>query len=146
MAAAAVGQRTLFDSRPGDLLEIARLEAEWNRVNEVSDVEGIELLLAEDSYHVGPSGRAYTKRQDVVAQRASRERKGSAGSTLRFIVSNQKIRLFSDVAVVTATGISITTLADGTKRYGNPFRTVHVWEKRDGRWFLTVDQVTGVGR
>ena len=140
------GQRSPSASRLTDLREIERLEIEWNRINEISDVEGIERLLADDSHHVGPSGRLYTKSQDIEAQRASRERKESAGSTLRFIVSNQKIRLFNDVAVVTAPGSSVTTLADGTKRYGNSFRTVHVWEKREGRWVLIVDQVTGIAR
>src|SRR5688500_13910912 len=105
------GQHAPSGSRSADLREIERLETEWNWINEVSDVEGIGRLLADDSYHVGPSGRLYTKGQDIEAQRASRERKESAGSTLRFIVSNQKIRLFNDVAVVTATGSSVTTLA-----------------------------------
>lgn len=146
VAATALGQALPSGSPSADLREIERLEFEWNRINEVSDFEGIERLLAEDSYHVGPSGRTYNKRQDVEAQRASWERKQSAGSTLRFIVSNQKIRLFEDVAVVTATGTSITTLADGTRRFGSSFRTVHVWEKRDGRWLLIVDQVTGLAR
>lgn len=131
-------------SRSTDHREIERLEIEWNRINEDSDVEGIESLLADDSYHVGPSGRVYTKGQDIAAQRASQERKLAAGSTLRFIISSRKIRLFENVAVVTATGLSSTTLSDGTKRYGNAFRVVHVWEKRDGRWLLIVDQVTGI--
>ena len=143
MAATAPGQR-LPAFRVSDLREIERLEIEWNRINEVSDVEGIERLLADDSYHVGPSGRVYNNRQDVEAQRASHARKQAAGSTLRFIISDQKIRLFKHVAVVTAMGTSVTALADGTRRNGNPFRTVHVWEKRDGRWLLIVDQVTGV--
>jgi hypothetical protein len=31
-----------------------------------------------------------------------------------------------------------------TGRKGKLFRVVHVWEKRGGKWFLSVDQVTGV--
>lgn len=62
-------------SRSADLHEIERLEIEWNRVNEVSDAEGKQRLLADDSYHVGPSGRTYTKAQDVAAMEASYKQK-----------------------------------------------------------------------
>ena len=146
MIISGFGQRVPPDGRLFDLREIERLEIEWNRINEVSDVEGLRHLLADDSYHVGPSGRLYSKDQDIEAQQASHERKVAAGSTLRFIVSNQKIRLFKNAAVVTATGRSVTSFADGTKRYGNAFRVIHVWEKRSGQWLLTVDQVTGIAR
>ncbi len=143
---ATFGQRNEAASHLSDLREIEQLEVEWNRINEDSDAERIGYLLADDSYHVGPSGRVYTRDQDVEAQRASRERKVSVGSTLKFVISNQSIRLFKNVAIVTATGRAVTTLADGTKRFGNSFRSVHVWEKRDGRWQLIVDQVTGIAR
>jgi hypothetical protein len=52
-----------------DYQEIERLEIEWNTINEVSDVEGKEQMLADDSHHVGPSGGVYNKTQDVADQR-----------------------------------------------------------------------------
>ena len=137
--------RSHAESRNKDLREIERLEFEWNRINEVSDPEGKRLLLAEDSYHVGPSGRTYTRDQDIAAARAAREQNLASNSTLRFTMTNQWIRLYKDIAVVTATGTSVRTTQDGQTRKGNPFRVVHVWEKRDGRWQLIVDQVTGAG-
>jgi hypothetical protein len=33
--------------------EIERLEIEWNTINEVSDAEGKQRMLADDSYHIG---------------------------------------------------------------------------------------------
>lgn len=101
-------------------------------------------MLAHDSYHVGPSGRLYNKQQDIQAQTASRERKNASPSTPRFLMSDQRIRIFDGVAVVTSTGRSMSTLPNGTSQLGNPFRVVHVWEKRDGRWLLIVDQVPAV--
>ena len=126
-----------------DLEIIQRLEDEWNTMNEVSDVEGKRRILAEDSYHVGPSGRLYNKTQDLEETRRSFEQKKKEGSVTRFQISNRIIRVYSDAAVVTATGRSIVTL-DGNERRGNPFRVVHVWEKRGGNWRLVVDQVTAV--
>lgn len=131
--------------RQRDLREIERLEDEWNRINEVSDAGGKDRLLADDSYHVGPSGRLYNKQQDVQDARFSYERKQKDGSITKFYLQNRKIRLYSDVAVVTATGWSIVT-RDGVERRGGAFRVVHVWEKRDARWQLVVDQVTGVAK
>jgi len=53
------------------------------------------------------------------------------------------VRVYKYVAVVTGTGWSITT-KDGKERRGGSLRSLHVWEKRYGRWQLVVDQVTGV--
>ena len=143
LAAGAVFGQHLSTSRAADLREIERLESEWNTINEVSDAEGKARLLSEDSYHVGPSGRLYNKAQDIVAMIDSRDRKQAAKSSVKFLISNRKIRLYDGVAVVTATGTSVTT-RDGLERRGGSFRVVHVWEKLDGRWYLSVDQVTGI--
>jgi ketosteroid isomerase-like protein len=131
-------------ARSRALREIERLEIEWNRINEVSDPEGKQRLLADDSYHVGPSGRIYNKDQDIEAAIASRAQKDASNTTVKFVIAGRRIRLYKGVAVVTATGNSITT-RDGQTRRGNYFRAVHVWEKRGGVWQLVVDQVTGVG-
>ncbi|MGB7200906.1 MAG: nuclear transport factor 2 family protein [Pyrinomonadaceae bacterium] len=137
--------RSPAESRNKDLLEIERLEFEWNRINEISDPDGKARLLADDSYHVGPSGRIYTRAQDIEAARATQEQNKSSGSTLKFNITNKRIRLYKDIAVVTATGNSVRSTQDGQTRKGNPFRVVHVWEKRDGRWILVIDQVTRIG-
>ena len=128
-----------------DVREIERLEDEWNTINEVSDVEGKRRLLAEDSYHVGPSGRLYNKAQDIEATKLSYDQKQASGSDLKFIITNRRFRLNGDIAVVTMTGRSVTT-RDGTQREGSSFRAVHVWERREGRWQIVVDQVTGVSK
>src|SRR5688572_14009569 len=125
-AAGAVFGQQLSISRAADLRVIEGLEVEWNRANEVSDADSKGRLLADDSYHVGPSGRLYNKTQDVEAMRQSRLQKEAANSSLKFIISNRKIRLYADIAVVTLTGTSITT-RDGQQRRGGSFRAVHVW-------------------
>jgi ketosteroid isomerase-like protein len=142
-AGSVFGQQRSALSRTADLRAIERLEVEWNRANEVSDVESKRRLLAEDSYHVGPSGRLYTKQQDIEATELAYRQKRAPTAVLKFSVENQKIRLHKNVAVVTATGWSVTT-KDGKERRGGSFRSLHVWEKRAGRWQLVVDQVTGV--
>jgi uncharacterized protein (TIGR02246 family) len=132
-------------SRQREFAEITQLEMEWNTINEISDAEGKERLLTDDSYHVGPSGRLYNKAQDVEAMVTSRQQKQSTNSSVRFLTSNQRIRIYKDVAVVTATGASITT-RDGQERKGASFRVIHVWEKREGVWLLAVDQVTAIAK
>ena len=130
-------------SRERDRQEIERLEAEWNAINEVSDAEGKRRLLAEDSYHVGPSGRLYNKALDIEAARLSYKQKQASNAITKFEITDLRIRLYEGVAVVTASGRSVTTTQDGQTRRGSSFRAVHVWEKRDGRWQIVVDQVTG---
>ena len=142
-AGSAIGQQRSASSRTADLRAIEALEMEWNRANEVSDAEAKRRLLAEDSYHVGPSGRLYNKQQDVEEARLAYERKQNDKSITKFYFENRKIRLYKNVAVVTATGWSIVT-RDGVERRGRSFRGVGVWEKRGGHWQLVVDQVTGV--
>ena len=138
-----VSNEASSSSKNADLREIERLEIEWNRINELSSAEGKQRLLADDSYHVGPSGRTYTKAQDVAGMEASFKEKQESNTTVKFVITDKRIRLYNEVAVVTATGISITT-QNGARRVGNSFRAIHIWEKRDGRWQLVVDQVTGV--
>ena len=128
-----------------DRMEIERLENEWNLINEISDADGKQRLLAADSYHVGPSGRLYTKQQDVEDARLSYERKQRDKSITKFRIENLNIRVHRGVAVVTATGWSTVTLG-GQERRGNSFRVVHVWEKRNARWQLVVDQVTAIAK
>ena len=139
----AIGGSQTDSRKKRDLRAIELLEAEWNRINEVSDADGKETLLADDSYHVGPSGRLYNKTQDIAAMRSSRTEKETSGRVLKFFGHNRRIRLYRNVAVVTVTGYSLSTV-NGVNRRGGSFRAVHVWEKRDGRWQLVVDQVTGV--
>lgn len=122
--------------------EIDRLEVEWNIINELSDPDGKEHILSTDSYHVGPSGRLYNKAGDVATARWVRDRR-SPGTILKFDISEKWIRIYKDVAIVTGYGRSVV-LEDAKKRVGTPFRFVHVWEKRGGKWVLTVDQVTAV--
>lgn len=126
-----------------DYQEIERLEVEWNNINEVSDAEGIQRMLADDSYHIGPSGRFYDKTQDVATQRLARERKRAANSFPKFITQERRIRLFKDAAVVTGLGATLVT-KDGQQRLTGQFRFVHGWQRRGGRWQLIVDQVTAV--
>jgi uncharacterized protein (TIGR02246 family) len=144
-AGSVFGQQRSAPSRTADLRAIEAVEVEWNLANEVSDAEAKRRLLADDSYHVGPSGRLYTKQQDIEATEASYRQKQASTRMLRFFVENRKIRLYNNVAVVTATGWSVTT-KDGTERRGSSFRSLHVWEKRRGVWQLVVDQVTAVAR
>jgi ketosteroid isomerase-like protein len=147
-AGVAIGQADPTDGAPSspdpEVREVEVLEDEWNTANEVSDVEVKLRLLAEDSYHVGPSGRIYGKQQDIDATRAARRQKDASPATLKFAVTERRIRIFRKVAVVTGSAVSMTSHS-GQTRAGNPFRFVHVWEKRGGTWQLTVDQVTGVG-
>ena len=121
---------------------IDRLEVEWNMINELSDPEGKRRMLAFDSYHVGPSGRLYDKPADIAAAKLANERQ-SQYAEVRFFIAGKRIRVYGEVAVVTASGSSITTNG-GCKSAGRPFRFVHVWEKREGIWYLAVDQVTAV--
>ena len=90
----------------------------------------------------GSSPVATINRKDIEATEFAYRQKQASTAVLKFFVENQKIMLYRNVAVVSATGWSVTT-KDGQERRGRPFRSLHVWEKRDGRWQLVVDQVTG---
>lgn len=123
--------------------EIERLEIAWNTINEQSDAEEMRQMLADDSYHVGPSGRVYDKTQDITTQRSARERKEATNSFPKFVTLERQIRLFKNVAIVTGLGGRLIT-KDGREMVTGQFRFIHVWEKRNGQWQLIIDQVTAV--
>lgn len=146
LAVAASGQRkeSLPACAPADkpCHAIDQLEVEWNIINELSDPDGKDRILAHDSYHVGPSGRLYDKPADIVAAKLANQRR-SPFATVRYFISGKRIRIYGNVAVVTGNGSSIVT-EGGTKTAGRPFRFVHVWECRESAWYLVVDQVTAI--
>lgn len=103
----------------------------------------VETKLVDDSYHIGNDGRFYSKTQDVEIQRGARERKKATNHIVKFYISDKRIRMYKDVAIVTGLGTTLST-KDGQQRMSGQFRFVHVWERRDSRWQITVDQTTAV--
>ena len=99
-------------------------------------------LLADDSYLEEAGRKEYTKAHHVAPLETSIEPNPESKTTISwFFVVDMTIRMYDDVAVVTAIGRS-TTSENGVACYGSAVSAVHVLEKRGGRWQMAADQET----
>ena len=106
--------------------ELICVEAEWNRAMVQNDAEAIGRYMAEDWTIIGPDGS--------VSDRASFLALVKSGALTHDVMDAEdiKIRVYGDVAVVNARGVS-----GGTYR-GQAFRVVErvsdVFVRQDRQW------------
>jgi len=113
-----------------DLTELERLNRDYIRSVQNSDVQRFDEILAEEFYCSNPDGSLV-------------DRKGFLAQTARPVtISNLEaqdvlIRLLGDVAIIHAR--TSYTLADGRPGSG---RYTDVWARQDGRWLAVSAHVT----
>ena len=117
------------DANP-DLIELQRLNRDYIRSVQTSDVRRFDEILAEEFYCSNPDGSLV-------------DRKGFLAQTAHPVtISNLQahdvlIRILGDVAIIHAR--TSYTLPDGRAGSG---RYTDVWQRRDGRWFAVSAHVT----
>ena len=113
-----------------DRPELRRLNREYIRSVQTSDVRRFDEILAEEFYCSNPDGSLV-------------DRKGFLAQTIRPVtISNLEahdvlIRILGDVAIIHAR--TSYTLPDGRDGLG---RYTDVWQRRDGRWLAVSAHVT----
>ena len=113
-----------------DRPELRRLNREYIRSVQTSDVRRFDEILAEEFYCSNPDGSLV-------------DRKGFLAQTIRPVtISNLEahdvlIRILGDVAIIHArTSYTLPDGRDGSGRYTD------VWQRRDGRWLAVSAHVT----
>ena len=113
-----------------DVCDLQRLNRDYIRSVQASDVRRFDEILAEDFYCTNPDGSLV-------------DRKGFLDQTVRPVtISNLEardvlIRIMGDVAIIHAR--TTYTLADGRPGSG---RYTDVWARREGRWLAVSAHVT----
>jgi len=92
-----------------------------------------EPLLADDYVYLHSNGTV-TDRKEEIAQTMSSDVKWTASK-----LSNLKVRLYGDAAVVTGT---LTHTGSATGFVGGQRLVTHLWAKRNGRWQCVGGQST----
>ena len=109
--------------------EIMDVEQAWRDADLKHDVNALEHLLRLDFMQVDPDGMVWTKRELPPPPKNAPKTKPALNAF--------KIKMYGDVAVVT-----------GGETYSGPpvsaSRFIRIWVKSDGKWQLSVNQVTRV--
>lgn len=130
------GGRLLADESPAEL-EIRQLEELLDKAVVDGDFGTFDCLTAEDFTHGSQSGRFRTKTEWL---------KGKVqweSSYLSFDVSDRKVRVFGDTAIVTGISTPKWQEADGTIGTGK-FRFLRVWTRLNGTWQVAAFQSTKI--
>lgn len=132
--------RRTLPPKPTAEREIRRVIDAWARAVKNRDQESLDRLFADDLFITDYNGGTRGKRQELEILKPS-----STTQTISVTNENLRVRTFpkSNVAVVTA----IVRMVFRTSGRDSPFamRYTSLWEKRSGRWQLTVLQTTRLG-
>lgn len=112
--------------------EIIRLEEGWSKACKDGNRVFLEQLFASEFLFTDAKGATYTKEQEISRTLAT------DFSGMTFALSDVKVRVYGEVAVVT--GLNTVTTAAATA--ASAFRVTDVFVKRDGRWQIVVAQGT----
>jgi ketosteroid isomerase-like protein len=116
--------------RAGDLAALAKLNEDYVRAVQASDVGRFEAILAEDFLNTNPDG--------MLVDRAGFLAQIARPATIRDLAPEEvRIRLLGDVAIIHAR--TTYTKPDGQKGAG---RYTDIWAFRDGRWLAVAAHVT----
>ena len=120
---------------------IRQLERDWSAAYLRHDVKAIDRLLADD--FVGTDGRGVMTTKADELQEAASTKEGAPASpftTLEENLSDMKVRVYGDVAVLTSRNDMKAKTAD--REVTIVYRRTTVWTKRNGRWQCVAAHVT----
>jgi ketosteroid isomerase-like protein len=106
--------------------EIESLELDWRQAQLTNNVSEVDRLLADDYLGISSNGTLETKADEL-----ARRRDGSLHVT-HLELSDIKVRIYGDTAVVTSKADLVGTIGD--RDISGRFRYTRVYSIRDGQW------------
>jgi len=106
--------------------ELIKLENEWGEALVKRDAASIDRIIADDYMGTYVDGSVFTKAQLIEMVKSHKE------EMLSFVIDEWKVRVYGDVAVVTAR-ITVKMQLAG-KEMTDQSRFTDTWVKRAGRW------------
>lgn len=121
--------------------EIARLEEEYHQAHARFDVDAIRRLIAADYTLFPPSNQlSPLDRSGRIELLEGQKKQAAAAGASERRLRVERLIFRADGDMVSSWGhwVMETSRPGGTLR--TPRHFLHVWRKRDGRWWLTVEQ------
>jgi ketosteroid isomerase-like protein len=106
--------------------EIEGLEADWREAQLTNNVSVVDRLLADDYLGISSNGTLETKADELA------RRKSGALRITHLDLSDIKVRIYGDTAVVTSKAELVGT--SGDRDISGHFRYTRVYSNRDGQW------------
>lgn len=106
--------------------QIQTLESQWKKAMVTNNVSDMEHLLADDYIAITANGTMETKAQALAVRRSA------ALHITQLEVSDTKIRIYGDTAVVTSR--AEVTGTNGERDVSGHYRYTRVYNLRNGQW------------
>jgi ketosteroid isomerase-like protein len=118
--------------------ELIKLENDWSTAWQKHDTAFLQKLFADEYIGTDSDGATYTKAQDIANAKSEDTQIES------FVLSDVKVHVYGDTAVVTAHSTNKATFKG--KDISGTYRYTDVFVKRDGRWQVVATQETRVAK
>ena len=120
---------------PEDVAQaLMKLENDWAKAGLAGDTAALEKMLASDYVYTNPEGGMSTRADTLSAM------KSGATKYDIFTVSDMKVHVYGDAAVVTGTGH--TKGKEDGKPIDDTVRFTDTWVKQGGNWVCVATHVT----
>jgi len=134
----ALGSFALAQTAANVEQEIRQIEEQLRMAAIKNDAAGLERILADDYTNINASGLVRTK-AEVIA-----DVKSGAAKTTSLELSDIKVRVYGDSAILTCNGTAKSQLR-GQDTSGQ-FRRIRVFAKKQGRWQAVALQQTRIAK
>jgi len=134
----AIGSLALAQTTANVEQEIRQIEEQLRVAAIKSDVAVLERLLADDYTNINPNGLVRT-RTEVIA-----DVKSGAAKTTALELSNIKVRVYGDAAVLTCDA-TVKSQLRGQDTSGQ-LRRMRIFARRQGRWQAVALQQTRIAK
>ena len=118
--------RDASDKTKQALLDI---EQQVGRANLGCDYDFFRKIEAEEFFFTGPSGKITTRAEDLAGEKDCKKHEGT------YSLSEERVMLYGDTAVVSAVGTYETANAKG-ERVRHSSRFTDVFVRRNGAWVM----------
>ncbi len=116
--------------------ELTKIENDWSTAWMKKDSAALQSLFATEYFATDWEGVTYNKSQEIANAMAPDSR------TQSFVLSDLKVQVYGDVAVVT--GLNTIKATFKGADVSGAYRFTDVFVKRDGRWQAVATQGTKV--
>jgi ketosteroid isomerase-like protein len=116
----------VFPHHDGTHKEIEGLELDWRQAQLTNDISVVDRLLADDYLGISANGTLETKADELAKRRS-----GSLHIT-QFDLSDIKVRIYGDTAVVTSKAELVGK--SGDRDISGRYRYTRVYSNRAGQW------------
>ena len=122
--------------------DLVGLEQKLTDALQLSDVDAVAALWADDLVWIGLSGEQSSKAEQLAGIKAQAATPASPPAVVGVVNKDVKVRVYGESAVVTVPSTWTIRTAEGER--ASDYLATHVWNERGGQWRLVSAHISRV--